>query len=772
MGNQAPEQVGNKTECGFLGLCVDLCEGGVTYDSIRKDPAYASEKQPAPYGRNNACKFPFSSERKRMSWIVPSKGGYRLHCKGASEVVLARCTKILLCDSNEEVDMTPEYRQRVLDHIKMFANEANRTLVMAYRDFEAGYENWERVYGDKEVDPEASTIEYEAEYDLTFLGLVGIEDPLRDYVPDSITKCATAGVDVRMVTGDDIRTAIAIASNCGILREEHFMHLPELRKLGEKFAPFAKRLDEKFEPTLKLHREMRKKGFTEEEIEDFKKDSKAARGRELSDGTKTTDPVKCVRDNFAMEGSAFAQAVTVGNVTHMGVPGKAPAVSYDKKVNPDTDRNQAGLVVNQEALDKIWPRLRVMARCQPEDKLTLVQGLMESTVYANKDVLTALKENENITIYPDAQIVAVTGDGTNDEPALKRANVGFAMGITGTQVAQDACDIILMDDNFSSIITAILYGRNVYESVQKFIQFQLTVNIVAVTLAILGAVLFQSSPLGAVQMLWVNLIMDSLASLALATEAPVDELLERQPYGRNDAIITKQMFSNMFLQALYQLIVSCIILFRGHLLFYENVDNGNVDNVVKAGSVMLAKQNEVFSDLTDLQKSGEQLKMGWFSGCVPTQHYTMLFNAFVMMTLFNQFASRKLNGESNFFAGIQDNKTFLVLSVVELGLQILFVQAFGAVVGCVPGGLTGGQWLWCCLFGLIGWVWQLGINILMKTFFAGEEKDEIKVGVVRDREMSGREKIQQKHSERLMKHLSNERKTSFEKNRDDAENNA
>ena len=104
-----------------------------------------------------------------------------------------------------------------------------------------------------------------------------------------------------------------------------------------------------------------------------------------------------------------------------------------------------------------------------------------------------------------------------------------------------------------------------------------------------------------------------------------------------------------------------------------------------------------------------------------------------MMTLFNQFASRKLNGESNFFAGIQNNNTFLVLSVVELGLQILFVQAFGAVVGCVPGGLTGGQWGWCILFGFIGWVWQLGINMLMKTFFAGEVKDEIKVGVVRDR---------------------------------------
>ena len=686
----------------------------MTYESIRTDPAFASDV--ADVGRNKkTCKFPFSSERKRMSWIVPKEtGGFRMHCKGASEVVLARCTKILLSDTNEAVEMSPEYRQKVLDHIKMFANEANRTLVMAFRDFEDGYDDWERVHGESR--PEASTIDYEAEHELTFLGLVGIEDPLRDDVPDSITKCATAGVDVRMVTGDNIRTAIAIASNCGILREEHFMHLPELRKLGEKFAPYAKRLDEKFEPTLKLHREMRKKGFTEEEIEDFKKDSKAARGRELSDGTKTTDPVKCVRDNFAMEGSAFAQAVTVGNVTHMGVPGKAPAVSYDKKVNPDTDRNQAGLVVNQEALDKIWPRLRVMARCQPEDKLTLVQGLMESTVYANKDVLTALKENENITIYPDAQIVAVTGDGTNDAPALKRANVGFAMGITGTQVAQDACDIILMDDNFSSIITAILYGRNVYESVQKFIQFQLTVNIVA-TLAILGAVLFQSSPLGAVQMLWVNLIMDSLASLALATEAPVEELLERQPYGRNDDIITKQMFSNMFLQALYQLIVSCIILFRGHLLFYENVDNGNVDNVVKAGSVMLAKQNEVFSDLTDLQKSGEQLKMGWFSGCVPTQHYTMLFNAFVMMTLFNQFASRKLNGESNFFRRYPRQQTFLVLSVVELGLQILFVQAFGAVVGCVPGGLTGGQCYGAACSGSLDGYGNFGINILMKTVF-------------------------------------------------------
>lgn len=765
---QAPEQVGNKTECGFLGLCVDLCEDGVTYETIRKDPNFAADVSPAPYGRNNACKFPFSSERKRMSWIVPTNGdndgadgGYRLHCKGASEVVLARCTKILLSDSNAAVDMTPEYRQRVLDHIKMFANEANRTLVMAFRDFPVGYDDWEKVYGDSKVD--ANTIDYDAEHDLTFLGLVGIEDPLRDDVPDAIVTCATAGVDVRMVTGDNIRTAIAIASNCGILREEHFMHLTKLRKLDAgRFGPYAERLDNNYEATLKLHAEMRKNGFTEKEIEDFKKDSKAARGRVLKDGTETTDPVQCVRDNFAMEGGQFAQSVTVGNVIHMGVDGKAPEMSYGKPVDNEKDRNQAGLVVNQEALDNIWPRLRVMARCQPEDKLTLVQGLMESTLYANAEVLKELKDKENITIYPDAQIVAVTGDGTNDAPALKRANVGFAMGITGTQVAQDACDIILMDDNFSSIIVAILYGRNVYESVQKFIQFQLTVNIVAVVLAIVGAIFFQASPLGAVQMLWVNLIMDSLASLALATEEPEDRLLEKPPIGRNDAIITSQMYFNMFAQAAYQFVVSCVILFRGHLIFYD----ANAANPASEtpSAPMLLKQNTLFEGLTEAQIKGGQLRIGWFAGCAPSQHYTMLFNAFVMMTLFNQFSSRKLHGELNFFTGLLANKPFIVLSVVELGLQALFVQALGAPVGCVPGGLTGGQWGWCLLFGLIGWGYQLAINMAFDVLFPEDETDDVKVGVVRDQHFSQREIQAHKEADRLARSLSTAQgKTSFEK---------
>jgi P-type Ca2+ transporter type 2B len=167
--------------------------------------------------------------------------------------------------------------------------------------------------------------------------------------------------------------------------------------------------------------------------------------------------------------------------------------------------------LRQAEFDKIWPHLRVLARSSPKDKYTLVSGLIAST------------------LYKDRQVVAVTGDGTNDAPALKRADVGFAMGISGTPVAKDASDIILMDDNFNSIVQAVKWGRNVYDSIAKFLQFQLTVNVVAVLTAVIGAFALSESPLTAVQLLWINLIMDSFASLALATEPPTDALLDRKP---------------------------------------------------------------------------------------------------------------------------------------------------------------------------------------------------------------------------------------------------
>uniref|UniRef100_A0A183SN55 Calcium-transporting ATPase n=1 Tax=Schistocephalus solidus TaxID=70667 RepID=A0A183SN55_SCHSO len=204
--------------------------------------------------------------------------------------------------------------------------------------------------------------------------------------------------------------------------------------------------------------------------------------------------------------------------------------------------------VSQGLLDAVWPKLRVLARSSPQDKYMLVDGIIGSHLRNNREV------------------VAVTGDGTNDAPALKRADVGFAMGLTGTDVAKEASDIIITDDNFTSIVKAVMWGRNVYDSIAKFLQFQLTVNVVAVVVAFVGACFITDSPLRAVQMLWVNLIMDTLASLALATETPTEELLKRAPYGRTKPLISRKMMKFILGQAIYQIAVIFLLLWAGKIL--------------------------------------------------------------------------------------------------------------------------------------------------------------------------------------------------------------
>jgi len=197
---------------------------------------------------------------------------------------------------------------------------------------------------------------------------------------------------------------------------------------------------------------------------------------------------------------------------------------------------------------KVRNKLKVLARSRPNDKYIMVSGLRQL-----------------------GDIVAVTGDGTNDAPALKKADVGFAMQ-TGTQVAHSASDIIIQDDNFASIVKACKWGRNVYDNIRRFLQFQLTVNVVALITSFIGSVVMWESPLQAIQLLWVNLIMDSLASLALATEEPKDDLLKKPPYRKKEYIISQKMIKHILGMSIFQAIILFFFVFGGPGFMPEECD--------------------------------------------------------------------------------------------------------------------------------------------------------------------------------------------------------
>uniref|UniRef100_A0A8D3BV25 Calcium-transporting ATPase n=1 Tax=Scophthalmus maximus TaxID=52904 RepID=A0A8D3BV25_SCOMX len=485
-----PRQVGNKTECSLLGFSNDLKRD---YQTIRNE--IPEEKLYKVYT--------FNSVRKSMSTVLKmADGSYRMFSKGASEILLKKCYKILTANGESKVFRPRDRDDMVKKVIEPMASEGLRTICLAYRDFpmSEGEPDW-----DNENDILSG---------LTCLCVVGIEDPVRLEVPDAIRKCQRAGITVRMVTGDNINTARAIASKCGILQP------------GDDF--------------------------------------------------------------LCIEGKEFNRRI----------------------------RNEKG-EIEQERIDKIWPKLRVLARSSPTDKHTLVKGIIDSTVIEQR------------------QVVAVTGDGTNDGPALKKADVGFAMGIAGTDVAKEASDIILTDDNFSSIVKAVMWGRNVYDSISKFLQFQLTVNVVAVIVAFTGACITQDSPLKAVQMLWVNLIMDTFASLALATEPPTEALLLRKPYGRNKPLISRTMMKNILGQGVYQLIIIFSLLFAGEKIF--DIDSGR-------NAPLHAP---------------------------PSEHYTIVFNTFVLMQLFNEINARKIHGERNVFDGIFNNLIFCSIVFGTFIIQVI-----------------------------------------------------------------------------------------------------
>ncbi|KAJ1567689.1 hypothetical protein HK405_005113, partial [Cladochytrium tenue] len=315
--------------------------------------------------------------------------------------------------------------------------------------------------------------------------------------------------------------------------------------------------------------------------------------------------------------------------------------------------------LTQEQMDEILPNLRVLARSSPHDKQVLVNGLKRL-----------------------GETVAVTGDGTNDAPALRTADVGFSMGIGGTEVAKEASDIVLLDDNFVSLAKAIVWGRSVYDSVRKFLQFQLTVNVVAVLLCMISgfvtATLTPSknpqSVLTSIQLLWVNLIMDTLAALALATDPPTPELLDRPPARKTDPLISGHMWRLIIGQSFFQT-VACVLLY----LWYSGI--------LKDGRVV-----------------------GDYVHGVDSVTATVVFNCFVFCQLFNEFNCRVIGRDLNVFKNIFKNAYFITISLGTMLVQVLVVEVGGTAFQTT--GLSGRDWGVCLGVALLSFPIAVIIRIL------------------------------------------------------------
>lgn len=617
--------------CNTIG---NLQDAGATELAMLKFISKCSvnfEKMRSEYLPVQMTRFLFDSSRKRMSTVLELKdsdkneNGHprRLHTKGASEIILDTCSHYLDQQGNKK-PLDDQMKQQLEQVIKNYAKNALRTIGFAYKDLK------ENEGGpDHDAKKKESKIYEIEEGDLTLICIAGIKDIIRDEVPHAVVQCNEAGVRVRMVTGDNKITAIAIAKECGIIKE------------GEE--------DE-----------------------------------------------QCV----CMEGPEFAEFV--GGLVYKDT--NEEVMLFGKY----PDRERIGDIKN---MTLVRNKLKVLARSRPNDKYIMVAGLKEL-----------------------GDIVAVTGDGTNDAPALKRADVGFAMK-TGTQVAHNAAAIIIQDDNFASIVKACMWGRNVYDNIRRFLQFQLTVNVVALVTAFIGSVIMWDSPLAAIQLLWVNLIMDSLASLALATELPKDDLLQRPPYRKREYIISKKMMKHILGQAFFQAVVLFVFVFAGPQFVPEGVEGpGNTD--VKVGlteEMVKAHPIEEYAQWTGEYVMSGMLKdfdgnyvYSVYETVTPSRHLSVVFNLFVLFQIFNMLAARKINDELNFFSGIFTNFMFMSVWVIIVIGQVLITQFGSKAMKVHIRGLTLNQWIICLIVSAFSLVWNFILKFVPDGLFPqmGDETEE------------------------------------------------
>ena len=601
--------------------------------------------------------IPFDSKRKRMTTFIKhdlSQTGYRLYTKGGAEKVNVYCKNYLDPETGLVKPLGDTERYFISDSVQQFNKQMLRSLYICYKDIlEDEFENAEKF---KNSDGKALD-----QYDLTFIACVGIRDSLRNGVKDAVAKCHSAGVNVIMVTGDNIITATAIAKDCGILGQD--VNLDNLQP-G----------DIEQEPELTENPE-RRAGHIQNILETK---PKALTGNTFYSAIGGLICSTCGLDsNLCKCPKTEAEAEQIANKT--GKP--------KSKIKNDTIKDK----VKFQELSK---NLKVMARSQPIHKYALVLGLRELD-----------------------KIVAVTGDGTNDAPALSKSDVGFAM-FDGTDIAKEASDIVILDNNFSSLVIAIIYGRNIYDNIRKFLQFQLTVNFCACLLVFICACIGNETPLTTIQMLWINLIMDSLGSLALATEPPYEELLKREPTRKEESIINGKMWKHIGFQSIIELVLLILLylyapyfikeddmvrLTENHIIEYcydkfpgganpEYIIFGTSpkwDNSIKKKLTATEAFCGAYFEKSDLSLAYEE----YTRANAGTAHMSIVFNVFVIYTLFNQFNCRVIDDSLNIFVRMGNNLFFPVITLCELALQILLIEFGRDAFKCTERGLTLIQWL-------------------------------------------------------------------------------
>ena len=663
--------------------------------------------------------FPFDSKRKRMTTFVSSKdfkSGYRLFTKGGAENIIIYCSKYLDPDTGEIKPMNDITLSQINESIEEFNKNKLRSLYVAYKDITK--EEYQKC---EEPNSKGKLID---QYDLVFLAVFGIKDSLRPGVKEAVKKCSEASVNVIMVTGDNIMTATSIAKECGILGEN--LDLSNCNNIIEE------------NPELMNNNNFSKEKYIKELL---KNPPQAITGNSFYNIIEGLICEECEIDtNLCKCPKTEAEAKQIAKETKT----KPKPVKKDK-------------IKNIENFKIIINNLKVMARSQPMHKYALVLGLKTLN-----------------------HVVAVTGDGTNDAPALSKSDVGFAM-FSGTDIAKQASDIVIIDNNFSSIITAIIYGRNIYDNIRKFLQFQLTVNFTACIIVFICACIGNDTPLTPIQMLWVNLIMDSLGSLALATEPPYEELLQRQPTKRNESIINGKMWKHIIIQSLVEIGILLILyllapkfigekdlirLAENNLIkyCYETLPGKTDPNYIIYGTESNWDNNIRLSKNIDVEECGgfaNRINLNlayqeYRNANGASTHMTIIFNVFVYYTLFNQFNCRVIDDSFNIFIRFGRSLLFPLICFFEMALQAVIVEFGNEALHVVERGLCWNHWLYSFGFSFLTFI----ISILCKIIPLEIIIEKIMDKFPNEEEEEGKDKEKEKEDEK------SERKSRDSKNKD------